>query len=415
MLRLLVTERRLRWFLVGGILIALGGSASLVALPLFILNTTHNAFLLGIILLARTLPATLLAPFFGRYIDRVGMYRTTITGLLLSAFGIGMIPLLQAIPPLIVISAFIQGVGQILLFPVVAFYLPALVNEKDLDMANSIFRTLSIGGGLAGTALGGLMITYKWYTLTFCLDALLSILALGTVLAIGKIAGEQAQDENVPLWKAFVPVVQVVRRNPTLLYMLVIDAALYFALGAVGVALPVYTTALSHSPSLYSGALITANVAELLGGIAAPAINRRVPPGRLAFSYGVFALIMALSFLGISLWFSVVSVLLFTFITSFMLGVLYVLYGTYMQKAVPEYVMGRFQTIAASLSSICQSGGNFVAGEIATFSFNLSYAAIGSVVLVSSMFILLFQREKTVDAPNDEASHDEQQQELPVL
>lgn len=410
MLRLLGAERRLRWFLLGGILIALGGSASLVALPLFILNTTSNAFLLGVILLARTLPATLLAPFFGRYIDRVGIYRATIIGLLLSAGGVGTIPFLQGAPSLIIVSAFIQGIGQILLFPVVAFYLPALVSEQDLDMANSAFRTFAIGGGLAGTALGGLMVSYQWYTLAFCLDALFSILALGAVLTIGKISGERTPEENTSLRKAFVPVVQVVRRNPTLLSMLAIDAALYFAIGATGVALPVYTTALSHAPWLYSSSLFAANIAELLGGIVAPHVHRRIPAGRLAFFYGIFALTMALSFLAISLWISAVSVLLFTFLTSLILGVLYVLYGTYMQKAVPVYVMGRFQTVAASLSSVCQSGGNFVAGEIATRSFSLGYVVTGGAVLISSLFILLVQKEK-----RPVVCQEEQQEELPVL
>lgn len=290
----------------------------------------------GIILLARTLPATLLAPFFGRYIDRVGIYQATIIGLLLSALGVATIPLLAGLPALLVVCAFIQGAGQILLFPVVAFYLPALVNDRDLDMANSAFRTFAIAGGLAGTALGGLLVSARLYALTFGLDALLALLALGTVVVIGRLAGARPEEEKISFWQAFVPVLQVVRQNPTLLSMLAIDAALYFAIGAIGVALPVYTTALSQTPWLYTSALFTANVAELLGGLLAPHVNRRIPAERLAFSYGLCALTMALAFLAISLWISAISVLLFTFLTSLLLGVLYVLYGTYMQKSCAD-------------------------------------------------------------------------------
>lgn len=410
MLRLLRTERRLCWFLLGGILLALGGGASLVALPLFVLTTTSNALLLGLILLARTLPATLLAPLFGRYIDRVGIYRAAIVGLLLSALGSGTIPFLAGLPPLIAGSAFIQGVGQILLFPVVACYLPALVSEQDLDMANSAFRSFSIAGGLAGTALGGLLITARLSTLTFSLDALLALLTLGAVLVIGRLPGATPQDEQIPLWQAFVPVVQVVRQNPTLLSLLAIDAALYVALGATGVALPVYTTALAHTPWLYGSALFVANGAELLGGVLAPHINRRIPPGRLARAYGLLALTMGLSFLALGAWLSAVSVLLFTLLTSLLLGVLYVLYGTYMQKAVPASLMGRFQTSAASLSALCQSGGNVAAGAIATRSFTLGYTMIGGVLLLSSAFTLLVQHEHT-PAVRQHAP----QEKLPVL
>jgi hypothetical protein len=64
-----------------------------------------------------------------------GIYQATIIGLLLAALGVGTILLLQGIPTLLVVYAFIQGVDQILLFPVVAFYLPALVYETDLDTA----------------------------------------------------------------------------------------------------------------------------------------------------------------------------------------------------------------------------------------------------------------------------------------
>lgn len=399
MIRLLRTERRLCWFLLGGILLTLGGSASLVALPLFVLTTTSNALLLGSILLARTLPATLLAPFFGRYIDRVGIYRAAIVGLLLSALGSGMVPLLAGLPPLIAGCAFIQGVGQILLFPVVACYLPALVSKQDLDMANSAFRTFSIAGGLAGTALGGLLITARLSPLVFGLDALLALLTLGAVLMIGRLPGTATQDEQLPLWRAFVPVVQVVRQNPTLLSLLAIDAALYLAVGATGVALPLYTTALAHAPWLYSSTLLIANGAELLGGVLAPHVNRRVPPGRLALAYGLLALTMGLSFLAISAWISAASVLLFTLLTSLLLGVLYVLYRTYMQKAVPASLMGSFQTGAASLSALCQGGGNVAAGVIATRSFTLPYTMIGGAVLLSSAFTLLVRQRSKPGTP----------------
>ena len=95
MFRLFSTNRRLRWFLIGGVFISIGGSVAGIALPLFVLSTTHNAFLLGLVLMARELPSTILAPFFGRYIDRLGVYRSTTIGLLLSIFGIVTIPLLH--------------------------------------------------------------------------------------------------------------------------------------------------------------------------------------------------------------------------------------------------------------------------------------------------------------------------------
>ncbi len=407
MVRLFATNRRLRWFLLGGTLVAIGGSVASIALPLFVLNTTHNAFLLGVILMARELPVTILAPFFGRYIDRVGGYHATMVGLLLSAIASATIPLLQGIPILIIGSAFIMGIGWILLFPVVALYLPALVPENDLDMANSIFRTASIVGTMAGAALGGLMITYKLYAPMFYLDALLSLVTIFTVIIIGKLNVQPEEEQKASFLAAFKPVVHALYDNPTLLNMFIIDATLYFSLGAIGVVLPVYTIHFSSLPWLYSAAVIVSNVGELVGGLIAPYINRRIPMAHLATAYGVMALIMALSYLAIGLWVSPISVMIFTLLASIMLGVLYVVYGTYMQKAVPAAIMGRFQTIAAGLSSVFQSTGNVVSGGIATSSSSLGYTVTGGVVMAGSVCVMFLRRS----APSVKVSAQESQLE----
>ncbi|WDL98786.1 MFS transporter [Alicyclobacillus sp. ALC3] len=397
MLKLLLMDRRVCLFVIGGTFIALGGAVSSVALPLFILRVSHNPWLIGVVFVAREIPSTVLAPILGNQIDRMGAYRSTVIGLLLSTFGTGLIPIVKDVPLLIIVCALILGAGWTLLFSTVSLYLPAIVDEQNLDIANSAFRTTSIVGGMIGTALGGALITTELYSLAFWLDATTYIIALVTIILIGKVQlyqeeGRTGSDDDA--MSSFRVVWRTLRVDSTLFEMFIIDAAIYFSLGATGVLLPVYVTHEFHGSWFFSIAVLSQNIGELLGGLVAPWVNRKIHDTWLSFSYAAMTLVMAIAYIEIGTWVSVLSVLLMSFLASFALGVLYVLYGTYMQRAVPASIMGRFQTVAAGLSSLFQGTGNVMSGGVASTSPTVGYIITGVVNSVASIGVLLYKRRR---------------------
>ena len=89
---------------------AMGNSFTMLAIPLYVLETTGSATRTGIVAFANTSPAILSAIIGGPLVDRLGRKRTAITSDLLSMITLGCIPLLAKLdlltfPLLLVIVA----------------------------------------------------------------------------------------------------------------------------------------------------------------------------------------------------------------------------------------------------------------------------------------------------------------------
>lgn len=383
-------NRNARLFVIGGAVMALGGDMTAVALPLFILHEAHTRpWLIGVVFLARETPSTVLVGFFGTYIDRIGARNAAVLGLILCTLSVGAMPFTVGNPVLIISCAFVLGTGFTLLFPIVSMYLPSLVTEDMLPHANSLFRTLSILGGIGGTSLAGALVAAGFYNWPFWFDALTSVAALGTILLIEpphrhvestEVEGEEGERSFSRSWlRSFQVVRGVLTRDRVLLRLFIADSLVYFSIGSIGVLLPVFASRQFHSAWLFSFAVLAENLGELLGGLAAPALNKRIPVSQLGKFYVIMVALMSVSYLLTGLWTQRLTLIALSFIASFALGVLYVLYGVYLQTAVSASVMGRFQTVAAGFSSVFQGTGNLVAGGMVTASARLGYVIIGGV------------------------------------
>src|SRR5512140_354871 len=74
-----------------------GNVMAFIAIPWFVLQTTHSASQTGLTAAVTALPAIIAAFFGGVLVDRIGYKRTSILADLASGFAIALIPLLYAV------------------------------------------------------------------------------------------------------------------------------------------------------------------------------------------------------------------------------------------------------------------------------------------------------------------------------
>lgn len=79
---------------------------------------------------------------------------------------------------------------------------------------------------------------------------------------------------------SFRRIVVGIIENRAFAQMLVIDWGLYFTVGAINVALPLYTAHTLHRSWLYSPILMTAGVGELLAGLMSSTIRKFIHEGK---------------------------------------------------------------------------------------------------------------------------------------
>lgn len=380
MIRLLLYHRRLRMFLLGSSLSSFGSAMSTVALPLYVLDHFHSPLLLGTVFVARELPGTLLALWIGWLVDRLGAFLSSIIALAVCGTGIGSIPFVAFSAVLTVTSSFVLGIGMSLLSPTVALYVPALVPDDELDVANGAFQSTFMVGDLLGTAVGGWVVSQGHYVWGFYGDALSYFLAAGTVFLVGNVnlsSKPLGRENTLEIFHGFRQLAETVTAQKTLLRMLIVDSGLYFAMGAINVALPLYTVHTLGRPWLYSIVLITSGIGELLAGFLAPNIRVLFQEGYDSKWYIGLASMIGLGYVLLVLWPSVAVALSISFVVSFPTGMLYVVYASKIQRSIPAKMMGRFQTVMAGSSSIFTGGGSVIAGLFGSARLGIGLSVVG--------------------------------------
>ncbi|MDP2774305.1 MAG: MFS transporter [Nocardioides sp.] len=144
-----------------------GTRVTMIAIPLFVLETTGSPTKTGLVAFAEMLPMVLLKVLGGPVIDKVGARRVTITCDLGSVVAVGAIPLLHdaglmsfgLLLALVAVVGALRGPGDAAKHALI----PALVIEAGVPMeratglASMVERTASmLGAGLAGLLVAGL-------------------------------------------------------------------------------------------------------------------------------------------------------------------------------------------------------------------------------------------------------------------
>jgi MFS family permease len=142
----------------------LGSSLSGLALPWFVLVTTHSTSRMGVVFAAELLPFVLFGLHAGVVVDRLGPRTTMLVSDIARAPVIALVPLLHAIGglsyPLILAVAFVHGGLSTAYFTCQRAVIPAIVGsvEQDLARANTLLEGATNFTSFAGPAAAGVLI-----------------------------------------------------------------------------------------------------------------------------------------------------------------------------------------------------------------------------------------------------------------
>lgn len=181
----------------------LGSSLSGLALPWFVLVTTHSTSRMGIVFAVELLPFVLFGLHAGVVVDRLGPRATMLLSDLARAPVIALIPLLHAVGglsyALILAVAFVHGAFSTAYFTCQRAVIPALVGtaEQDVARANTLLEGATNFTGFAGPAIAGVLIGLLGATDVMWIDAGSFLVSFVLVAGFVRVVREVHDREEV--------------------------------------------------------------------------------------------------------------------------------------------------------------------------------------------------------------------------
>jgi MFS family permease len=279
------TDFRRLWF--GSAVSALGSWLLVVAVPVQVFRLTHSVVSTGLTVALESLPAVLVGPWAGVFVDRWSRRRTMIVADLVSAAAVaamvladrpGRIPLLYA-------AVVVENVAVVFNRPAARAAIPRVVGTgPGLARANGLAAGAAGVARLAGPPLGALLLTGGGFAVAARVDAatyLVSAAATGlvtTALGPSRRAGPRVRDLAADLRDGFGFIVA----TPPLRGALASSWLFLVGNGGLTALLVPFTVERLTGRGADLGYVIAGlGVGYLAGAAAAPRLIARLPTGAL--------------------------------------------------------------------------------------------------------------------------------------
>jgi MFS family permease len=228
---------------VGQLVSQLGDRVHALALIWWVLEETGSAALMGTVLIAATVPAVVLGPFAGGYVDRwnrkaviVGM--DFVRGLIVVWIAVLAIRGTLEIWQLLVGTA-AMAVAAVFFGPAVNATIPNLVRPSEITRANSLSQMVTQGTGIAGPAVGGILVAVWGVGGVFLLNGLSFIASGLSELFISMPPVERGPAERKHIVAELGDGFSFVRNQPTIFGILKTAAVLNFFTAPFAILLPI--------------------------------------------------------------------------------------------------------------------------------------------------------------------------------
>lgn len=339
---------------------------------------------LGIVLAAHAIPLALLMPLGGVVADRVSRARVIavsdlILGVLIVFEGWLFVTGAATVPLLVVINA-VAGALNSLWWPAFPGLVPALVEDGELQMGNSLIAVASNVGFIGGSALAGALVAGFGAGTAIVVDGVSFVLAGGLVYALRHATPPRAATSSSSVlrdlrdgWSTFI--------SFRWLWVLVAVFALINAVfrGAVEVGGPVLMKEAFSGPTTW--ALL--QTAQGVGFLAGAAVAARLRPHRPL----VFLLLASVAFpmgiVALGVPFTLPALVVAFFLLGVCIDLWSVTWGTVMQSNVPRDLLSRATAFDALGSMALSPAGLAVAGPaIAAFGIRTTMTGAAIVTLV---------------------------------
>jgi MFS family permease len=325
-----------------------GTRVTSVAYPLLVLLLTGSPALAGVVGFAQTLPFLLLYLPGGAWVDRWDRRRTMVVcevGRMVALGSIAVTAVVGGVHSITIVQlaavAFVEGSLFVLFDLAEGAALPRLVPAGRRPTAVAWNQARTQGADLVGQPLGGLLFAIA-PALPFAFDSVSYLVSGGAVAAIRtRLQGERAATAD-RLRTRIAEGVRFVRRSAFLREMVVIVGWMNLVFNGTFLVLIVRAQRLGGSPGQIGLMLAAYGLGGILGAIAAPALQRRLP-GRVVLvtiAWLWTALGIALAFAPSLVWLAVLVFVLNLF------GAPYnVVIGARLYQLVPEEIFGRVRSV----------------------------------------------------------------------
>jgi DHA3 family macrolide efflux protein-like MFS transporter len=228
---------------IGQTISVVGDFLYIIALMWWVLEKTGSTAAMATVAICSSLPAIILGPFAGTYVDRVDKRRLLILmdlgrGVLITVPGVLYFLNQLQVWHIFVIAAFLSSMSTFF-NPALASFLPVIVNKEQLVRANSISQMSSNLSGIIGPALGGALVALFGTGTVMILDAL-SFFVSAVAIFLVRVKVEQVfpSEERKRFLQELMDGLNFIRKESGILGLVVLFSILNFFVAPVGVLIP---------------------------------------------------------------------------------------------------------------------------------------------------------------------------------
>nr|WP_227463674.1 MFS transporter [Nocardioides lijunqiniae] len=385
-----------------------GTRVSMIAVPLFVLETTGSPTRTGLVALAEALPMVLAKVLGGPLIDRLGPRRVAITCDVGSVAAVGAIPLLHdaglmAFPLLLVLVALagaLRGPGDAAKHAMV----PTLVSEAGVPMerATGLSSTVERTASMLGAGLGGLLVASLGAANALLVDAVsfgLSALVLAwATRSLATPATAAAQDADPAAYVEQLRAGWRFLRGDRVLLGITVMVALTNLLDAAwaSVLMPVWAVETGNGAKALGLLFAVFSGASAVGALVAAVWAARLP--RYATYLVAFLVCGAPRFVVMALDSPLAVVVTVAVAAGFASGFLNPILGAVIFERIPAALVGRVSSLTTAMCFALLPFGGLLGGVlIAVVGLPFAMAACGVAYFAVTMLPALDPRWREMD------------------
>jgi MFS family permease len=180
-------DKRFRWFFAARVVSLAGNAMSPVALAFAVLQSTHSAGWLSVVLAAQFTPAIGLRILGGGFADRYPrdvLLRISHVAAGLAQAGVAAAVITHAQPGLLIPLSFLTGASSAFINPALHGIVPQLVPAGGVQRANSLLGTSHNAVRILGPTIAGLLVAGVGGGWAIALDAASFLIAAGCLVAV---------------------------------------------------------------------------------------------------------------------------------------------------------------------------------------------------------------------------------------
>jgi MFS family permease len=275
---IVLRNRRFRRFWLGCTLSVMGDAFTKVAFTWFVYEKTKSPAAVALLMVFYMGPLVIGGFCAGWALDRFERFRVIMVDSVIRGIAIGLVPLLFLMGSLevwhVYAAAAIYGLLMMVALAGVPSLIPALVDPRDLNAANSLETLSYTVGGVAGPAIAGILIARIGAPLTVLVDVASYLVFAVLIFTLRTPATDRPP--SPPASGGYGGTFRILIRTPVLLATTLMFCVFNLGEGAMNVWLPVLSdTVLRGGPGLYGLLLGVMASGEAAGALCAGSIRGR--------------------------------------------------------------------------------------------------------------------------------------------